>query len=68
MWRNWKKKAWILNSQEQGLEQLDSHINELKQKEVELTQELQVKKVELDHAEKRLESLTWFTPHQSELM
>ena len=41
-----KKITGILNIQEQALEQLDSHVNELKQKEVELTQELQVKKVE----------------------
>ena len=33
-----KKITGILNIQEQALEQLDSHVNELKQKEVELTQ------------------------------
>ena len=41
-----KKIMQILSGQEKALEQLDSHVNELKQKEVELTQELQVKKVE----------------------
>ena len=41
-----KKTTGILNIEEQALEQLDSHVNELKQKEVELTQELQVKKFE----------------------
>ena len=33
-----KKITGILNIQEQALEQLDSHVNELKQKEVKLTQ------------------------------
>ncbi len=44
-------------------------MNELKQKENELNQELQVKKVELERAEKRLESLQHASPsHQNELM
>ena len=59
----------ILSGQEEALEQLDSHVNDLKQKENELNQELQVKKVELERAEKRLESLQHASPtHQNELM
>ena len=59
----------ILSGQEEALEQLDVHVNELKQKENELNQELQVKKVELERAEKRLESLQHASPtHQNELM
>ena len=64
-----KKIMSILNGQEEALEQLDVHVNELKQKENELNQELQVKKVELERAEKRLESLQHASPsHQNELM
>ena len=64
-----KKIMGILSGQEEALEQLDVHVNELKQKENELNQELQVKKVELERAEKRLESLQHASPsHQNELM
>ena len=64
-----KKIMGILSGQEEALGQLDSHVNELKQKENELSQELQVKKVELERAEKRLESLQHASPsHQNELM
>ena len=64
-----KKIMGILSGQEEALEKLDVHVNELKQKENELNQELQVKKVELERAEKRLESLQHASPsHQSELM
>ena len=64
-----KKIMGILSGQEEALEQLDVHVNELKQKEHELNQELQVKKVELERAEKRLESLQHASPsHQNELM
>ena len=42
----------ILSGQEEALGQLDSHVNELKQKENELSQELQVKKVELEISRK----------------
>ena len=64
-----KKIMCILSGQEEALEKLDLHVNELKQKENELNQELQVKKVELERAEKRLESLQHATPsHQNELM
>ena len=64
-----KKIMGILSGQEEALEKLDLHVNELKQKENELNQELQVKKVELERAEKRLESLQHATPsHQNELM
>ena len=59
----------ILSKQEEALEKLDIHVNDLKQKENELSQELQVKKVELERAEKRLESLQHASPsHQNELM
>jgi clusterin-associated protein 1 len=58
----------ILTGQEKALEQLDTRVNDLKQKQTELTQDLQVKKVELERAEKRLESLHHAAPsHQSEL-
>jgi clusterin-associated protein 1 len=64
-----KKIMGILSGQEEALEQLDVHVNELKQKENELNQELQVKKVELERAEKRVESLQHASPsHQNELM
>ena len=64
-----KKIMGILSGQEEALEQLDVHVNELKQKENELNQELQVKRVELERAEKRLESLQHASPsHQNELM
>jgi clusterin-associated protein 1 len=64
-----KKIMGILSGQEEALEKLDYHVNELKQKENELNQELQVKKVELERAEKRLESLQHASPsHQNELM
>ena len=64
-----KKIMSILSSQEEALEKLDTHVNELKQKENELNQELQVKRVELERAEKRLESLQHASPsHQNELM
>ena len=63
-----KKIMQILSGQEKALEQLDSHVNELKQVENEIGQELQIKKVELERAEKRLESLHHAAPsHQSEL-
>ena len=64
-----KKIMGILSGQEEALEQLDYHVNDLKQKQNELNQELQVKKVELERAEKRLESLQHASPtHQNELM
>jgi clusterin-associated protein 1 len=63
-----KKIMKILSGQEKALEQLDTRVNDLKQNQNELTQELQVKKVELERAEKRLESLHHAAPsHQSEL-
>ena len=64
-----KKIMGILSGQEKDLEQLDVHVNELKQKENELNQELNVKKVELERAEKRLDTLQHASPtHQNELM
>ena len=63
-----KKIKSILTNQEKALEQLDTHVNELKQKENELNQELQVKRVELERAEKRLESLHHAQPaHMTEV-
>ena len=55
-----KKIMSILSGQEKALEQLDTHVNELKQ--------VQIKKEELVRAEKRLESIQHATPsHQIEL-
>ena len=63
-----KKIMSILSGQEKALEQLDTHVNELKQVQNELGQELQIKKEELERAEKRLESIQHATPsHQIEL-
>lgn len=63
-----KKIMTILSGQEKALEQLDTHVNELKGQEIELNQELQMKKVELERAEKRLESLQHAQPqHLSEI-
>jgi hypothetical protein len=63
-----KKIMSILSGQEKVLEQLDTHVNELKQKENELNQDLQVKRVEYERAEKRLESLQHAQPaHLTEL-
>lgn len=63
-----KKIMSILSGQEKALEQLDTHVNELKQQESELSQDLQMKRVELERAEKRLESLHHAQPqHLSEL-
>ena len=63
-----KKIMSILSGQEKALEQLDTHVNELKQVQNELGQELQIKKEELQRAEKRLESIQHAAPsHQSEL-
>lgn len=63
-----KKIMSILSGQEKALEQLDTHVNELKQVQNELGQELQIKKEELVRAEKRLESIQHATPsHQIEL-
>ena len=63
-----KKIMSILSGQEKALEQLDTHVNELKQVQNEIGQELQIKKEELARAEKRLESIQHATPsHQIEL-
>ena len=63
-----KKIMQILSGQEKALEQLDTHVNELKQTQNEIGQELQIKKEELVRAEKRLESIQHAAPsHQSEL-
>jgi len=59
----------ILSGQEEALEKLDIHVNELKQRGNELNQELQVKKVEWKRAENRLESLQHASPSkQNEMM
>ena len=57
-----KKIMSILSGQEKALEQLDLHVNELKKKQSELSSELQVKKVELERAEKRLENVHHAAP------
>lgn len=63
-----KKIMSILSNQEKAMEQLDLHVNELKGKENELAQDIQVKRVELERAEKRLESLYHAQPgHLAEL-
>ena len=63
-----KKIMNILTGQEKALEQLDSHVNELKKVQNEISQELQIKKEELNRSEKRLESIQHASPsHQSEL-
>lgn len=63
-----KKIMSILNNQEKALEQLDMHVNDLKKKQGELNQEIQIKKSELDRAQKRNESLKNALPsHQLEL-
>ena len=54
----------ILGNQEEALEKLDIHVNELKHKQNELNQELQVKRVELERAEKRLENVHHAAPSQ----
>ena len=59
-----KKIMTILSGQEEALEQLDKHISELKKKQNELSQDLQVKKVELERAEKRLENVHHAAPAQ----
>jgi chromosome segregation ATPase len=64
-----KKIMQILNNQEKALEQLDIHVNELKQKQTELNNDVQMKKLELERAEKRLENLKHASPgHQNEIM
>jgi succinate dehydrogenase/fumarate reductase flavoprotein subunit len=63
-----KKIMSILTGQEKALEQLDSHVNDLKKVQNEISQELQIKKEELNRSEKRLESIQHASPsHQSEL-
>jgi clusterin-associated protein 1 len=52
-----KKIITILKNQESTLEQLDDHIIQLKQRSNELEEEIKMKQVELERADKRLESL-----------
>lgn len=63
-----KKIMGILSGQEKQLEQLDIHMSELKKKKADLTQEVQIKTVEFERAQKRNESLQHALPsHQIEL-
>eukprot|EP00340_Litonotus_pictus_P012954 CAMPEP_0170536620 /NCGR_PEP_ID=MMETSP0209-20121228/102249_1 /TAXON_ID=665100 ORGANISM="Litonotus pictus, Strain P1" /NCGR_SAMPLE_ID=MMETSP0209 /ASSEMBLY_ACC=CAM_ASM_000301 /LENGTH=411 /DNA_ID=CAMNT_0010837999 /DNA_START=42 /DNA_END=1275 /DNA_ORIENTATION=+ len=47
----------ILDNQDKTLEQLDTHISQLKQKESQLDEEIKLKSIESERAEKRLEGL-----------
>ena len=57
-----KKIMNILSGQEEELEKLDIHVNELKRKQNELNSELQLKKGDLERAEKRLENVHHAAP------
>ncbi len=52
-----KKIISILQNQQSTLEQLDDHLAQLKSKSVELEEEIKMKTIEYERAEKRLESL-----------
>jgi len=52
-----KRIISILQNQQNTLDQLDDHISQLKNKSVELEEEIRVKQIEYERAEKRLESL-----------
>jgi predicted RNase H-like nuclease (RuvC/YqgF family) len=47
----------ILQNQQSTLEQLDTHLGQLKQKARELEEEIKVKRIECERSEKRVESL-----------
>jgi hypothetical protein len=47
----------ILSNQQSTLEQLDSHLGQLKHKARELEEEIKVKRIEFERSEKRVESL-----------
>mmetsp|Transcript_19426 Transcript_19426/g.20199 ORF Transcript_19426/g.20199 Transcript_19426/m.20199 type:complete len:392 (-) Transcript_19426:42-1217(-) len=52
----------ILDNQDKTLEQLDTHISQLKQKESQLDEEIKLKSIESERAEKRLEGLIGVRP------
>lgn len=52
-----KRIISILQNQQNTLEQLDDHLNNLRQRYGELDEEIKMKQVELERSEKRLESL-----------
>lgn len=57
-----KRVIAILQNQEDTLEQLDSHLTKLKQKEGQLDEEIKIKSLECERAEKRLEGLVGVKP------
>jgi len=57
-----KRIISILQNQQSTLEQLDDHISNLKSKSGELEEEIKKKQIELERAEKRLESLNMAKP------
>jgi hypothetical protein len=63
-----KKIIDILQNQQSTLEQLDTHLIQLKNRSKELEEEIKLKSIELERSEKRLESLKNAKPaHLSEL-
>jgi hypothetical protein len=63
-----KKIIDILQNQQSTLEQLDSHLIQLKNRTKELEEEIKLKSIELERSEKRLESLKNAKPaHLGEL-
>lgn len=59
-----KRIISILQTKEDTLEQLESHIEQLKQKENQLEEDLKIKKIECERAEKRLESIIDVRPKE----
>lgn len=57
-----KRIISILQNQENTLEQLDSHLSQLRQKEAQLDEEIKMKRMESETAEKRLEGLSRVKP------
>jgi clusterin-associated protein 1 len=60
-----KRLIDILQKQENTMEQLDSHIEQLKTKQESLSEEVKIKRAELERAEKRLESIQHIKPTQN---
>ncbi len=59
-----KRIISILQNKEETLEQLESHIGQLKQKEIQLEEEIKMKRIECERAEKRLESIVDVKPKE----
>ena len=59
-----KKIISILQNKEETLEQLESHISQLKQKEIQLEEDIKLKKIEVERGEKRLESIVDTQPKE----